>query len=85
MDILFSRQQHMDMTFRRATDILGVAASEIAAEFGVRPQTIRQMRLRPSATNYRTPPAGWEKRLVRLARRRGKELNDLIDQLDRQT
>ncbi len=74
----------MDMTFRRATDILGMSASQIAAEFGVQPQTIRQMRLQPSARNYRTPPAGWEKRLVRLARRRGKELDDLIDQLDRQ-
>jgi hypothetical protein len=74
----------MDMTFRRATNILGMSASEVAAEFGVRPQTIRQMRLQPSATNYRTPPLGWEKRLVRLAQRRGKELNDLIEQLARQ-
>ncbi len=74
----------MDMTFRRATDILGMSASELAAEFGVQPQTIRQMRLQPSATNYRTPPIGWEKRLGRLARRRGRELSDLVDQLDQQ-
>jgi len=75
----------MDMTFRHATDILGLSASDLATEFGVKPQTIRQMRLQPATTNYRTPPDGWEKKVVRLARRRHKELSELIDQLNRQT
>lgn len=74
----------MDMTFRRATDILGLSAAELAAEFGVRAQTIRQMRLKPTAANYRSPPAGWQKGVIRLARERGQELRDLVDQLDRE-
>jgi len=72
----------MDMTFRRATDILGLSASELAAEFGVQAQTIRQMRLKPTAANYRSPPVGWQKGLARLARARGKELRDLVEQLE---
>lgn len=73
----------MDMTFKRATDILGLPASELAKEFGVQAQTIRQMRLERSAANYRSPPERWKERLAVLARRRGKELRDLIEQLER--
>jgi len=71
----------MDMNFRRATEILGLPASELAAEFGVQAQTIRQMRLAPSAVNHRSPPPNWEKILIRLARKRGKELSELVEQL----
>ena len=74
----------MDITFKRATDVLGLPASELAKEFGVKAQTIRQMRLERSAANYRSPPTQWQKRLALLARRRGKELKDLIEQLERQ-
>lgn len=73
----------MDMTFKRATDILGLPASELATEFGVKAQTIRQMRLERSAANYRSPPERWQERLAQLARRRGKELTSLIEQLER--
>ena len=71
----------MDMTFKRATDILGLPAAELAKEFGVQAQTIRQMRLEPSAANYRSPPERWQQRLAILARKRGKELRDLVEQL----
>lgn len=73
----------MDMTFKRATGILGLPASELAKEFGVKAQTIRQMRLERSAANYRSPPERWQERLALLARRRGKELTALIEQLER--
>ena len=73
----------MDMTFKRATDILGLPASELAKEFGVQSQTIRQMRLDRSSANYRSPPERWQERLAILARRRGKELSHLIEQLER--
>jgi len=73
----------MDMTFKRATDILGLPASELAKEFGVKPQTIRQMRLEQSAANYRSPPDRWQERLALLARRRRKEITGLIEQLER--
>jgi len=73
----------MDMTFKRATDILGLPASELAKEFGIQAQTIRQMRLERSAPNYRSPPQRWQQGLVVLARKREKELRDLIEQLER--
>lgn len=73
----------MDMTFKRATDILGLPASELAREFGVKAQTIRQMRLERSAANYRSPPERWQERLAHLARRRGKEITALVEQLER--
>lgn len=73
----------MDMTFKRATDVLGLPASKLAKEFGVKPQTIRQMRLERSAANYRSPPERWQERLAELARRRGKELTGLIELLER--
>lgn len=63
--------------------MLGLPASELAAEFGLQPQTIRQMRLEPSALNYRSPPEGWEDRLIRLARKRGNELEELVALLNR--
>lgn len=73
----------MDMNFKRATDILGLPASELAKEFGVKAQTIRQMRLERSAANYRSPPDRWQERVALLARKRGKELTHLIEQLER--
>jgi hypothetical protein len=71
------------MTFKAATDILGLSAAEIGKAFDLRPQTIRQMRLDPDSLNYRSPPAGWPKVVARLAKERGKQLNALADRLDR--
>jgi hypothetical protein len=73
----------MDIDFKAATDTLGLPATDIAKAFGLRPQTIRQMRLAPDAVNYRSPPDGWQKVLLRLARERGRELRGLIEALER--
>lgn len=76
------RQQHVYMDFRTATDLLGLPAPELAKAFNLQPQTIRQMRLAPGAASYRSPPAGWEKVIVRLARERGRELDQLVKALE---
>lgn len=70
------------MDFKTATDILGLSAPELAKEFGLQPQTIRQMRLAPGAASYRTPPGEWEAVVVRMARERGRELAALVEQLE---
>ena len=66
-----AHQHRMYMDFRTATDLLGLPATELAEAFSLQPQTIRQMRLAPDAASYRSPPAGWQKVIVRLARERG--------------
>ncbi|HEV7590996.1 MAG TPA: hypothetical protein VGO40_22990 [Longimicrobium sp.] len=70
------------MDFKTASDTLGLSASRLAEEFGLQPQTIRQMRLAPNAASYRSPPEGWRKVLARLARERGAELHDLAKVLE---
>jgi hypothetical protein len=76
------RQHYIYMDFRTATDLLGLPATELAEAFGLQPQTIRQMRLAAGAASYRSPPAGWEKVIVRLARERGRELEQLVKALE---
>lgn len=71
------------MDFKTASDILGLPAAEIAKEFGVQPQTVRQMRLAPGAASYRSPPDNWKEILARLARERGNELSELVSALER--
>lgn len=70
------------MDFRTATDLLGLPATELAKAFDLQPQTIRQMRMAPDTASYRSPPAGWAKVIVRLARERGRELADLVTELE---
>jgi hypothetical protein len=69
--------------FKTATDILDLSAPELAEAFGLKPQTIRQMRLAPGAASYRTPPANWQAVVLRLARERGAELHALAETLER--
>jgi hypothetical protein len=66
------------MDFRTATDLLGLPATELAKAFNLQPQTIRQMRMAPDTASYRSPPAEWEKVVVRLAKERGRELDRLV-------
>ena len=82
IDELQSCQHRMYMNFKTATDRLGLSASRLAEEFGLQPQTIRQMRLAPDAASYRSPPEGWRKVLARLARERSSELQDLAKTLE---
>lgn len=70
------------LDFRTATDLLGLSATDLAEAFGLQPQTIRQMRLALVATSYRTPPAGWQKVIIRLARERGRELDRLVAEFE---
>jgi len=72
------------MTFQDAVDRLGarVTHEEVARALGVSVASVRQYRLLPSAHAHRSPPAGWEKVLARLARERGKELKALADKLE---
>ena len=70
------------MDFKTATDVLGISAPDLAREFGLQPQTIRQMRLAPTAASYRSPPANWEVVVARLARDRGVELQGLVERLE---
>jgi hypothetical protein len=71
--------------FKAATDILGLPAPDLAKEFGLQPQTIRQMRLAPDAASYRSPPSDWERVVARLARERGRELQGLAERLEQGT
>jgi DNA-binding phage protein len=73
------------MDFKTATDRIAayVSHTEIAEAAGVSVQSIRQARLDSSNPNYRSPPAGWDKVLLRLARERSKHLKALIDELER--
>lgn len=82
MDARLYCQYYMDTNFKTATDILALPATELAEAFGLQPQTIRQMRLSPDAVNYRSPPDGWQKVLVRLAKQRGRELRALVEALE---
>jgi hypothetical protein len=68
--------------FRDALDLVRLPAPEVAELFGVQPQTVRQMRLDPGHVNYRSPPAGWQSVLAKLARKRAAELVRLADKLE---
>jgi hypothetical protein len=72
------------MDFKSATDRLTdcVSQAEIAKAAGVSVQSIRQARVDPSGAGYRSPPKGWQEIVVRLARRRAKELNRLADDVE---
>jgi hypothetical protein len=74
------------MDFRAATDRLmerGVPARKVAEALGLRPNTVRAMRLAAESEHRRSPPDGWEPVLARLARERGGELLELAEELER--
>jgi hypothetical protein len=70
--------------FKRATDrLIGtVSLADLAEELGVSHGLLRQARLSTSASSYRSPPAGWEKAIAKLARERGGALLKLADEMD---
>jgi hypothetical protein len=72
------------MNFVSATDRLTTCPShaDIAREAGVSVQAVRQARMYPQAEGYRSPPAGWESAVARLARARAAELVKLADELE---
>lgn len=73
------------MTFQTAIDRLGIRVTheEVAAALGVSVASVRQYRLAEGAKARRTPPAGWQRALAKLARERGRELKGLAEELER--
>lgn len=74
----------MSEAFREATDrLIGlVSLADLARELGVSHGLVRQARLKPSASSYRSPPAGWEAAVAKLARERGGELLKLAEEME---
>ena len=76
------------MDFKTTTDRImefGVPTRELGEALGLRPNTIRVMRLDPTSEHHRSPPAGWESALLQLMRGRSKELDALADELGEAT
>ncbi len=74
---------YTSMDYRAATDILTRCYSldDLAAALGVSVQSVKQARLDPGASGYRSPPPGWQQAVIRLAESRIDELRDLRDTL----
>jgi hypothetical protein len=71
------------MDFIEATDRLTRCHThdDIADAVGGSLQSIRQARMHPSASGYRSPPPAWEEAIARLARERAAELVKLAKEL----
>lgn len=71
------------MNFKDATDVLcePVSHSELAEALGASLASVRQARLDPTAKAHRSPPAGWESKVARLAEARARHLQRLAAQL----
>lgn len=71
------------MNFREATDVLfaQIKQEELAKALGVSVQTIYQARADEESKGYRSPPAGWEKAVIKLAEAHSKELAGLAGKL----
>jgi DNA-binding transcriptional regulator YiaG len=70
------------VTIRDAMDLLGLKAAEVAEIFDTPVQSVRQWRLDDTNSNYRPPPAGWQRKLLPIARRHGKKVAQLISELE---
>ncbi len=72
------------MNFQEASDRLTACKtlSDIAGRIGVSDGLIRQARLDPATSSYRTPPTGWENAIAELARERAAELVKLAEELE---
>lgn len=71
------------MNFQKATDELlrAVTLEDLAEALGASVQAIRQARASEATTAHRSPPAGWEVGVVRLAKKRARELLRLAKSL----
>ena len=72
------------MNFNEASDRLAAAKilKDIAGEAGVSLGLVRQARLDPATSSYRSPPPGWEQAIAKLARERAGELVTLAEELE---
>lgn len=73
------------MNFNKATDGLfdRVSHDDLAEVLRISVASIRQARLSPDAEAHRTPPQGWEKAVLRLARQREGHFRRLADELEK--
>jgi hypothetical protein len=71
------------MDFKKTTDALlsRIDHADLARELGVSVALIRQARLRPNASAHRTPPADWQKAVLRLAEDRARHFTRLAERL----
>ena len=71
------------MDFKKTTDDLfsAVTHDDLAQALGVSVALIRQARLDASAKARRTPPKGWQKAALRLARARVRHFESLSRRL----
>jgi hypothetical protein len=71
------------MDFREATDGLfaRVDHEDLAKALGVSIATIRQARLRPSASAHRAPPPEWHHAVIRMAEERVWHYRRLVESL----
>ena len=73
------------MDFKQATDratTTCITLADIAEIAGVKHHSVRRARLDPRTVSYRSPPAGWEKAIAKLARERAGELVKLAEELE---
>lgn len=72
------------MDFKKATDALfaPVTHQELADVLGVSVAAIRQARLSREALAYRSPPEGWEKAVLKLAKARGRHFRRIADKIE---
>lgn len=71
------------LDFKRATDELcsAVTHEELAGALGVKLPSVRQARLGDDAKAKRSPPAGWERVVSKLAKARAERLLKLAAKL----
>lgn len=73
------------MNLREAMDALRLTAPEVADALNTTAQHVRQMRMDSNKEGSRPAPAGWQKKIVSLARKRGIQMARVIDQLERES
>ena len=71
------------MDFKKATDALfdRIDHADLAKALDVSVPLIRQARLDSAATAHRSPPEGWERAVIRLAKERAERLSSLAERL----
>ena len=71
------------MNFREATDELLAHATleDLAKTLGVSVQALRQARAVEGTSGYRSPPEGWEKGVLRLAKAQERHFRGLAGKL----
>jgi hypothetical protein len=72
-----------EKNFRDVTDDLfsKVGAEDMATELGCSVGAIKQARMDPSSPSHRSPPPGWEKAALKMARDRVAYFTALLKRL----